>query len=164
METIWERLFQCQLVEFWRIISDGKAYFMYSVCNFNFFFRLRGFQYLPFFHIGIFGCIWYIFWIIIVYAGPEQDKTISNDELLYIQKSLDATQNLESIKYPWKDILTSKAVHAIVAAHCAENWGFYTMLTQLPTFLAGIITFRFECLTFRQCLIDFYFIFRFAWF
>lgn len=34
----------------------------------------------------------------------------------------------------------SPPVWAIVAAHFSENWGFYTMLTQLPTFMSG------ECL------------------
>ena len=36
---------------------------------------------------------------------------------------------------PWLRMLSSPAVWAIVAAHFAENWGFYTLLTQLPSFL-----------------------------
>lgn len=34
-------------------------------------------------------------------------------------------------------MLTSPPVWAIVAAHFSENWGFYTMLTQLPTYMNG---------------------------
>lgn len=34
-------------------------------------------------------------------------------------------------------MITSPAVWAIIAAHFSENWGFYTMLTQLPTFMNG---------------------------
>jgi len=33
-------------------------------------------------------------------------------------------------------------VWAIVCAHFCENWGFYTMLTQLPTFMSGQYTTR----------------------
>lgn len=34
-------------------------------------------------------------------------------------------------------MLTSPPVWAIIVAHFSENWGFYTMLTQLPTFMNG---------------------------
>jgi ACS family sodium-dependent inorganic phosphate cotransporter len=38
---------------------------------------------------------------------------------------------------PWKAMLTSKPVWAIIIAHFAENWGFYTLLTGLPMFMTG---------------------------
>lgn len=85
---------------------------------------------------GTIGCIWFIFWVLIVREGPEKDKHISKDELQYIQNALGTTKKPD-IKHPWKDIFTSKAVYAISASHFAENWGFYTLLTQLPTFLKG---------------------------
>jgi hypothetical protein len=31
----------------------------------------------------------------------------------------------------------SKPVWAIIVAHFAENWGFYTLLTGLPMFMTG---------------------------
>ena len=34
---------------------------------------------------------------------------------------------------PWRAMMTSKAVWAIIIAHFAENWGFYTLLTGLFT-------------------------------
>lgn len=33
-------------------------------------------------------------------------------------------------------------VWAIVSAHFCENWGFYTLLTQLPTFMKGNTTYK----------------------
>ena len=42
---------------------------------------------------------------------------------------------------PWRFILTSPAVWAIVAAHFSENWGFYTWLTELPTFMNDVLHF-----------------------
>lgn len=38
---------------------------------------------------------------------------------------------------PWRSIFTSLPVWAIVAAHFSENWGFYTLLTELPTYMNG---------------------------
>lgn len=80
--------------------------------------------------LGVCGCIWYIFWIIVVREGPEKDKYISQDELRYIQDHLGPRQS-HAIKHPWKDIFTSKAVYAISASHFAENWGFYTYVNFL---------------------------------
>ncbi len=40
---------------------------------------------------------------------------------------------------PWKAALTSRPVWAIIAAHFTENWGFYTLLTELPTFLKDVL-------------------------
>lgn len=88
------------------------------------------------FYVGTIGCVWFLFWILIVREGPEKDQHISKDELQYIQSALGVTKKPD-IKHPWKDIFTSKAVYAISASHFAENWGFYTLLTQLPTFLKG---------------------------
>ena len=41
----------------------------------------------------------------------------------------------QDVKVPWKAIFTSLPVWAIVVAHFSENWGFYTLLTELPSFL-----------------------------
>lgn len=88
--------------------------------------------------LGVIGCVWYILWVIVVREGPDKDKNITKDELRYIQDSL-GTKTSNTIKHPWKDIFTSKPVYAISASHFAENWGFYTMLTQLPSFLKGTV-------------------------
>lgn len=74
----------------------------------------------------------------VVCESPDKDKNISKDELRYIQDSLGTNAN-KTITHPWKDIFRSKPVYAISASHFAENWGFYTMLLLLPSFLKGSI-------------------------
>lgn len=111
----------------------GRSFFCYysviqfflNCCNVN---KYR--------QLGAIGCIWYILWIIIVRESPDKDKYISKDELRYIQDSLGANAT-KTVDHPWKEIFKSKPVYAISASHFAENWGFYTMLTQLPSFLKG---------------------------
>lgn len=39
--------------------------------------------------------------------------------------------------YPWKCIFTSMPVWAINCAHFCNNWGSYTLLTQLPSYMNG---------------------------
>jgi MFS transporter, ACS family, solute carrier family 17 (sodium-dependent inorganic phosphate cotransporter), other len=87
-----------------------------------------------FYIFGAIGCIWFIAWTIIVRRSPQEDPLISEEEKNYIINSIDIKSE-EIISPPWRKILTSKPVYAIVASHFAENWGFYTLLTQLPTFL-----------------------------
>lgn len=90
-----------------------------------------------FYVYGVVGCIWYIFWVWIVRESPEKDKHISEEEKRYIMASLKRSQSdpTKPRVIPWKSIFTSTAVWAIAASHFAENWGVYTMLTQLPLFL-----------------------------
>lgn len=42
---------------------------------------------------------------------------------------------------PWKAIWTSSAVWAIICAQFAEGWGFFTLQTELPTFLKDALNF-----------------------
>lgn len=66
------------------------------------------------------------------------DYEILNLKFLFLFKST-ADQ-----KIPWKLILTSAPVWAIVFAHFAENWGFYTFLTEMPTFLSETIHYKID--------------------
>ncbi|KAG1655419.1 Vesicular glutamate transporter 3 [Nymphon striatum] len=43
---------------------------------------------------------------------------------------------------PWKQILTSGPVWAIIVAHFSETWGFYTLLTELPSYLKDVLHFN----------------------
>lgn len=72
-----------------------------------------------------------------VRESPSKDPHISQDELEYINSSLGNTKKLATVPTPWKSIFTSSALFAICASHFSENWGFYTLITQLPTFLKG---------------------------
>ena len=45
---------------------------------------------------------------------------------------------------PWQSMMTSKAVWAIIVAHFAENWGFYTLLTGMPTFMKDVLGYKLD--------------------
>lgn len=96
-----------------------------------------------FYVFGGVGILWHITWAIFIKSSPAQDSCISKDELEYIQSNVstadEATQNV-----PWKSLLTSKAVYAITAAHATDTWGFYTMITQMPSFLNDALDYDLE--------------------
>ena len=92
-----------------------------------------------FYLFGTIGCIWFVAWMFIIKPYPESDPWISDNELQYITRSLAAQYTRpQATKFPWKEVIKSKPVWAIIASQFTELWGFYTMLTQLPSFLKGM--------------------------
>ncbi|ELT91388.1 hypothetical protein CAPTEDRAFT_21080 [Capitella teleta] len=95
-----------------------------------------------FYVFGLLAIVWFFLWWWLVAEAPSDHDTISREELEYIQQSIGFTQQqVKGQPVPWRCILTSLPVWAIVFAHFAENWGFYTLLTELPTFLSDVMHF-----------------------
>ncbi|CAL1548159.1 unnamed protein product [Lymnaea stagnalis] len=91
---------------------------------------------------GLFGIVWYIAWTYAVYDSPAQHPRISGTERHYIESSLSGmvTTN-KRLKTPWLAILKSMPVWAIFVAHTCCNWGEYTFLTNIPTYLKEVLHF-----------------------
>ncbi|XP_067000877.2 sialin [Anabrus simplex] len=104
-----------------------------------------------FYVFGALGVAWFLAWWWIVAGSPEEDPNISPEELAYIQKALGTKPNKEII-HPWGKFLTSLPVWSIVMAHFCENWGFYTLLTQLPTFMKDTLHFDLKDAGFMSAL------------
>ncbi|CAF0787270.1 unnamed protein product [Didymodactylos carnosus] len=92
---------------------------------------------------GAIAVIWTGLWFFFIVESPEQHQTISSSELSYIESNLFKPPTKHYI-IPWKQILKSSPTWAIVIAHFAQNWGFYTMLTELPTFLKQCLKFQLD--------------------
>lgn len=98
-----------------------------------------------FYIFGIFGVVWSFFWFMLITDSPSEQPKISLEELEYIQDSLKDDRPERKVEnVPWKNFLTSLPVWAIIVAHVTENWGWYTLLTQLPTYLNKILDFKFQ--------------------
>ncbi|KAG4077120.1 hypothetical protein HA402_016107 [Bradysia odoriphaga] len=96
-----------------------------------------------FYVFGCIGILWFLLWIFIVKRSPQDDPHMTNEERAYIVASL-GHQKRNQPKFseaPWKEIWTSSAVWAIIVAHFCESWGFFTLLTQLPSFLKDILNY-----------------------
>ncbi|KAF8789845.1 putative inorganic phosphate cotransporter like protein [Argiope bruennichi] len=105
-----------------------------------------------FYVFGAFGCIWFLFWCVFVYENPSQHPTISKEELLHIEQNKDEKPKTK-MAIPWKDIFTSLPMWAVIIAHIGHNFGFLILLTEMPTYLSGILHFdikseRFGCIGF----------------
>jgi len=54
----------------------------------------------------------------------------------------------KELSIPWKAIVTSVPLWAIAIAQCSQAWGFYTLLTELPTYLKQILHFDIKTVSF----------------
>ncbi|WKX99440.1 hypothetical protein Q1695_014377 [Nippostrongylus brasiliensis] len=95
-----------------------------------------------FYTLGIIGVIWCVVWMIVVSDRPSTHPRISEVEKEYITKAVEASVGKHTGKHPptpWGSILTSRAVWACWFGHFAGDWGAYTMLVSLPSFLKDVL-------------------------
>lgn len=113
-----------------------------------------------FYVFGILGIIWFIFWSLFVHNSPSSHPRISVAELAYIQqqeiggggrirardaagapcavpsKTISSTAiatKQRNHRTPWKRMLSSGPVIAILVAQTGHGWGLYTMLTEVTS-------------------------------
>jgi ACS family sodium-dependent inorganic phosphate cotransporter-like MFS transporter 5 len=90
---------------------------------------------------GVVGCVWFTAWMLLVYETPSEHPRIKRTELRYILDGQGAERTHKNPQIPWRRVLTSGPLLALVIAHCGQNWGFYTILFQLPTYFSSILGF-----------------------
>ncbi|XP_072381507.1 sialin-like isoform X1 [Diabrotica undecimpunctata] len=110
-----------------------------------------GWEYI-FYIFGAIGLLWFIIWIIIVAETPSKDKRINPEERKYIVDAISTVKSDESIKVPWRRLLTSTAVMANTLCLTCEGWGFYTLLTFLPQMIKSLLGFDLNKVGFLSAL------------
>jgi len=76
-----------------------------------------------FYVFGLLALVWCLLWWICVEDSPDQDRKITEQELEYLQNTIGLTdRQMSDSPPPWRAMLTSKAVWAIIIAHFTENW------------------------------------------
>lgn len=77
----------------------------------------------------------YCFWHFLVYDSPQQHPRISDDEKNYILDNITGSvEDEEKTQIPWRSIILSRPVWVTIAAHWGTAWGFFTLMTQAPTY------------------------------
>lgn len=99
---------------------------------------------LAFYIFGFSGLIWFIFWMKYAYDTPQSHPFISDEELRYIEyathkKHDEIFENDYKEDVPWKSLLSSFPLWAILVSQCGQVWTFYTILTELPTYMDRIL-------------------------
>lgn len=98
-----------------------------------------------FYVFGVFGLIWSVVWFLVVKESPEHDRHMNEKERNFIVKSLEARQGqVNVVNPPWRSIFASMPVMAIAVAHFSYTWGFYTLITLLPSYMNDILDFNIQ--------------------
>lgn len=88
---------------------------------------------------GTLGAIWTVVYLIFGSDSPETSKYISKEEVKYIQVSLGRVGEQKIYPAPWLKIMTSLPFWAVIVAHCGQNWGFFTLMTEMPTYMSKVL-------------------------
>ncbi|KAG0719988.1 putative inorganic phosphate cotransporter [Chionoecetes opilio] len=106
-----------------------------------------------FYVFGVVGLLWCVAWMALIHNDPCTHPHIHPGERLYIQQSLHHGDGpTKAVPVPLMSILRSMPFWAVFVAHIAQNWGFYTLLTELPTFMKNILHFNIADNSFMSAL------------
>ncbi|KAL3272619.1 hypothetical protein HHI36_014086 [Cryptolaemus montrouzieri] len=99
---------------------------------------------MVFYLSGTLGLLWSFSFLWFCKNSPQEDPSISNDERIYLEQNIKTTADRKKLKVPWKSIFTSIPFWAICVAHFGNNYGFFTLLTEMPSFMQGVFKFDME--------------------
>ncbi|XP_011506274.1 PREDICTED: sialin-like isoform X2 [Ceratosolen solmsi marchali] len=94
-----------------------------------------------FYVIGTTSIIWFVIWLLACYNNPRDHPFISIDEVNYLKERMSKHTHDEPSSVPWKLILMSKPLWAVIIALIGFNWSILTIVTDLPKYMSGVLKF-----------------------
>jgi ACS family sodium-dependent inorganic phosphate cotransporter len=92
-----------------------------------------------FYVFGAIGLLWFLVWVLICYNNPYEHPFISERELKYLHERMNEHTHAKPPPVPWRHMLTSAPVWALIAAQIGHDWGFFTMVTDLPKYMSSVL-------------------------
>lgn len=79
---------------------------------------------------------------LLCYNDPESHPFIKEEEKEYLRKEMGSLQRDKTLPpTPWRAILTSVPLWALVCAQIGHDWGFFIMVTDLPKYMSDVLHF-----------------------
>ncbi|XP_011506402.1 PREDICTED: putative inorganic phosphate cotransporter [Ceratosolen solmsi marchali] len=94
-----------------------------------------------FYFWGVVSLVWSIAWYFLGKESPAEHPGIASDEKIFIESSLGIVETTETISTPWKSILTSVPVWALLIAQCTQAWGFWMLLSKIPSYMHKVLNY-----------------------
>ncbi|XP_044728458.1 putative inorganic phosphate cotransporter isoform X2 [Chrysoperla carnea] len=103
---------------------------------------------------GAVGILWSVLWLMFGSNTPAEHPRISSEEQKYIEASFsdDLASPSRKIPTPWGPIFKSLPMWALTIVNCGHNWGFWTLLTEMPSFMKQVLDFDFTKMGFLSSL------------
>lgn len=95
-----------------------------------------------FYLFGGISAFWCLAWFLLIADDPASHPRISLEEKQFIQANTMVTARSQSkakLKIaPYGRIMNSIPFIALIMVHFGHDWGFYTLLNEIPTYLNNI--------------------------
>ncbi|XP_018334799.1 sialin-like, partial [Agrilus planipennis] len=97
---------------------------------------------LAFYTSGCLGLLWVAVYIILGSNSPHEHKGITPAEECYI-RSTHGNEDVDKPRStPWKHMVLSLPVWAILVSNICSDWALYTCLTEVPTYMNYVFGFN----------------------
>ncbi|XP_012343684.1 putative inorganic phosphate cotransporter isoform X1 [Apis florea] len=122
-----------------------------------------------FYVFGSIGILWFLLWLVICYNNPDTHPFISERERIFLQERMRAHTHKKPPSVPWKHLLKSTPLWALIAAQVGHDWGFFTLVNDLPKYMSNVLKYSIDhngflsalpyltmwiCSTITSCLAD----------
>ena len=99
---------------------------------------------IVFYFFGGIGMVWYVIWIIFCYNTPREHPFISEQEAKFLHQKLSEHAHENPPPVPWKHLLKSMPLWALISVQVGHDWGFYTIATDLPKYMSSVLHYSVE--------------------
>lgn len=94
-----------------------------------------------FYFFGCLGVLWFVVFTLVCFNNPDEHPFISDKERTFLAESTKEHTNRKIPPVPWRYVLTSVPIWALVAAQIGHDWGLFTMVTDLPLYMSNVLHF-----------------------
>ncbi|XP_052759327.1 putative inorganic phosphate cotransporter [Galleria mellonella] len=98
-----------------------------------------------FYLFGGIGLLWFVLWTVLCYSTPNTHPFISDSEKKFLNENVDSLKHINAQKMdpiPWKALLRSVPLWALIIAGIGHDWGYFTMVTDLPKYMTDVLKFN----------------------
>ncbi|CAG9786236.1 unnamed protein product [Diatraea saccharalis] len=98
-----------------------------------------------FYLFGACGLVWFALWTVLCFSTPNTHPYISDSEKKFLNENVDSLQGTKQAKMdpiPWKALLRSVPLWALIIAGIGHDWGYFTMVTDLPKYMTDVLKFN----------------------
>ncbi|XP_024877927.1 putative inorganic phosphate cotransporter [Temnothorax curvispinosus] len=92
-----------------------------------------------FYVFGGIGVLWFVTWVLICYNNPDEHPFISEKEVKFLHDRMNEHTHKKPPSVPWRHMLRSLPVWALIAAQIGHDWGFFTLVTDLPKYMSSVL-------------------------
>lgn len=93
-----------------------------------------------FYFSGALAILWSAVWFWFGSNSPAEYGRVSKEERDYLEQT-SGTSTHHNLPLPWGKVFTSVPFLALMIVHCGHNFGYYTLLTEIPSFMSHVLKF-----------------------